>query len=156
MTARERVRELRAMVEAAVDDGIMGLRLHDAMAEVAERVCPEAFGWTPWDTAPGGREDRREARELVQDLCVDVMLGRGYVLADGELAARSLDCFEHGGGRGDDWYVYKPRVTPAFVIVRRGDRGPWLATEVDGLGEVAWAGEGRTPQGALDAMRMVI
>lgn len=155
MIDKKRVYEL---VEKAVTDDVMELCSHNARAEVIGRVSMDAFGFNAFGEDISS--EQYDMLNLLDDMVIDVMARRGYILEEGELASRTIECFEHFH---PVQYVYHYnehlRGGPLRYVYVRPSRlhdGVWLAQEHVGfMAEVTWEGYGITPQQALDNMRMI-
>lgn len=142
-------RTVYALVEKAVTSDVMELCSHDARAEVIDRVSMDAFGFDAFAIEP--TNEQYDMLNLLDDMIIDVMARRSYVLAPGELAARTLECFDFDGVRYKHWYDDEDL---RYVVVAKSMDGRWHANETNGV-HITWVGYGETPQDALDNMRMV-
>ena len=143
-------RRVYTLVEQAVTPDVMELCSHDARAEVIGRVSMDAFGFDAFAIDP--TDDQYDMLNLLDDMVIDVMARRGYELEPGEIACRSIECFQYDGRRYTYWYDTSDL---RYVMVFQSTLdGTWHANDID-MTHIIFVGNGDTPQKALDDMRMV-
>ena len=142
-------RRVYGLVEKAVTPDVMELCSHDARAEVIGRVSEDAFGFNAFAIEP--TNDQYDMLNLLDDMIIDVMACKGYELEPGELASRTIECFNFDGSRYSFWYDHEDL---RYITVFQSPDGTWHASD-HYMTHINAVGNGDTPQGALDDMRMV-